>query len=96
MALTESEAKLVRRTKTELRFWTPARYILLALAVASVLFSFRLIYADPYFLSGLGYWIRGIFLITGVLLAIFVLRCWKSPRLRLLVKLADSDEHDAT
>lgn len=96
MSLTESELKTVRHSKTDLRLWTFVRYVLLLYSIASVLFSFRLIYADPYFLSGLGYWVRGTFLVTGILLASYVLRSWNAPKSSLLVKLVDEDGHDAS
>ena len=90
MKLSESESKTLLHAKSDLRIWVYARYLLLVLAVGSVVLSFGLIYEDPYFLTGLGCWIRGLLLIAGILLGTTVLRCWSAPKSRLLVKLADN------
>jgi hypothetical protein len=95
MYFSEREQKTLQEADSDARSWRYGRFVLLALAIGLILLPFRLVAIDPFFLTELGHWIRGLMRLGGFLLLIPIYRNWSAPKSTLLLKLANQTEHDA-
>ena len=96
MNLSEQESKILERAHSELRRWSYERVVVLVIGLGAFFLNFWLMSKGDIAQNPLSTWIQSLYIGIGVGFLAYVWQNWDASKEKLLIKLANEHNDDAT